>query len=125
MDFTLFLKLFFSPFLYVKLPSLPSRNTSMCLTVFSNSLDIAFSEMKMNILLVLLIVCASAAAYCFIVGEITGNTSQMDKLWSILPIAYAWIIAGMSGMNWRCVVIAIITTLWGVGLTMNFARKGA
>ena len=125
MDFTLFLKLFFSPFLYVKLPSLLSRNTSMCLTVFSNSLDITFSEMKMNILLVLLIVCASAATYCFIVGEITGNTSQMDKLWSILPIAYAWIIAGMSGMNWRCVVIAIITTLWGIRLTMNFARKGA
>ena len=97
----------------------------MYLSVFANSLDITFSSERMDILLVLLIVCGIAALYCFVVGEITGNTSQMDKLWSVLPIAYTWIIAGMGSMNWRCVVIAIITTLWGIRLTMNFARKGA
>ena len=95
------------------------------MTTFASSLDITFSSEKMDILLVLLIVCGVAALYCFIVGEITGNTSQMDKLWSILPIAYTWIIAGMSGMNIRSVIIAIIVTLWGIRLTMNFARKGA
>lgn len=97
----------------------------MYLSVLASSLDITFSSEKMDILLVLLIVCGIAALYCFIVGEITGNTSQMDKLWSILPIAYTWIIAGMSGMNIRSVIIAIIVTLWGIRLTMNFARKGA
>ena len=97
----------------------------MYLSVFASSLDITFTSEKMDILLVLLIVCGVAALYCFIVGEITGNTSQMDKLWSILPIAYTWIIAGMSGMNIRSVIIAIIVTLWGIRLTMNFARKGA
>ena len=95
------------------------------MTTFASSLDIAFTSEKMDILLVLLIVCGIAALYCFIVGEITGNTSQMDKLWSILPIAYTWIIAGMSGMNIRSVIIAVIVTLWGIRLTMNFARKGA
>ena len=97
----------------------------MNLTAFASSLDITFSAERMNILFVLLIVCGIAALYCFVVGEISGNTSQMDKLWSILPIAYTWIIAGMGGMNFRCVVIAIIATLWGIRLTMNFARKGA
>jgi steroid 5-alpha reductase family enzyme len=63
--------------------------------------------------------------YCFIVGEITKNNSQMDKLWSILPIVYAWIVVGKSGMNLRLVVMAILITLWGVRLTLNFAKKGA
>lgn len=75
--------------------------------------------------LILLIVCGSAAAYCFIVGEISRNNSQMDKLWSILPIAYSWIIAGKGGMKPRLVLFAIIVTLWGIRLTINFARKGA
>ena len=95
----------------------------MYLPTFASSLDITFSSERMDILFVLLIVCGVAALYCFVVGEISGNTSQMDKLWSVLPIAYTWIIAGMSSMNWRCVVIAIIATLWGIRLTMNFARK--
>ena len=38
-------------------------------------------------------IAGCSAAYCFVVGELTGNNSQMDKLWSILPIVYTWIIA--------------------------------
>jgi steroid 5-alpha reductase family enzyme len=64
-------------------------------------------------------------AYCFIVGEITGNNSQMDKLWSILPIVYAWVIVIKSGMNLRLIIMAILITIWGVRLTLNFAKKGA
>ncbi|MBQ9457906.1 MAG: DUF1295 domain-containing protein [Bacilli bacterium] len=75
--------------------------------------------------LILLIVCGSAAAYCFVVGELSRNNSQMDKLWSILPIAYAWIIAGKGNMKPRLVLFAIVVTLWGIRLTINFARKGA
>ena len=70
-------------------------------------------------------ICACSAIYCFVVGELTGNNSQMDKLWSLLPIAYTWIIAINGGMQLRLVVIAILATLWGCRLTMNFARKGA
>jgi steroid 5-alpha reductase family enzyme len=51
------------------------------------------SDNKKDTLLILLIVCGAAALYCFVVGEISRNNSQMDKLWSILPIAYTWIIA--------------------------------
>ena len=74
---------------------------------------------------ILLIVCASGMAYCFVVGEITHNYSQMDKLWSILPIAYVWIIAIRGGASVRLIFFAVIVTAWGIRLTYNFARKGA
>lgn len=70
-------------------------------------------------------IAACSAAFCFIVGEATGNNSQMDKLWSILPIAYTWIIAARGGMSLRLVVMAVLASLWGIRLTFNFARKGA
>ena len=63
--------------------------------------------------------------FCFVVGEATGNNSQMDKLWSLLPIAYTWVIAVKGGLSLRLVVMAVLATLWGIRLTVNFARKGA
>lgn len=83
------------------------------------------SALQEKTLLVVAIIAAVSALYCFVVGEITRNNSQMDKLWSILPIAYTWVIAGMSHFNWRTVVIAVLVTLWGVRLTINFGKKGA
>ena len=83
------------------------------------------SELQIDTLKILIIVCVASMAYCFIAGEITGNNSQMDKLWSILPIVYAWIIVVKSGMNQRLIVMAILVTIWGVRLTLNFAKKGA
>ncbi|MBO6061262.1 MAG: DUF1295 domain-containing protein [Clostridia bacterium] len=83
------------------------------------------NEMQLGTLRVLLIICGCSAAYVFIVGEITRNNSQMDKLWSILPPVYTWVIAIRGGMSFRLVVIACLATLWGARLTFNFARKGA
>lgn len=85
----------------------------------------SLSSLQKETLNILLIICVSSIAYCFIVGEISRNNSQMDKLWSILPIAYTWVIAAMGGMKIRLVIIAVIVTLWGVRLTYNFAKKGA
>lgn len=73
----------------------------------------------------LLIIAGCSALYCFVVGELTHNNSQMDKLWSILPIVYTWIIAAKGGMAPRLVVMACLVTLWGARLTYNFGRKGA
>lgn len=84
-----------------------------------------FGEVQIKTIITLSIVCGCSILYCFIVGEITKNNSQMDKLWSILPIIYTWIIAGYSGFNVRNVLFAIVVTLWGIRLTSNFARKGA
>jgi steroid 5-alpha reductase family enzyme len=64
-------------------------------------------------------------AYCFIVGEITGNNSQVDKLWSIVPIAYAWYMTVEANFPDRMVLMSVLVTIWGARLTYNFARRGA
>ena len=83
------------------------------------------STLQLDTLTILIIVSAISMAYCFIAGEMAKNNSQMDKLWSILPIVYAWIIVLKSGMNLRVIVMAMLITVWGVRLTSNFAKKGA
>jgi len=83
------------------------------------------SNLQVDTLMILMVVCGISITYCFIAGEITRNNSQMDKLWSILPIIYVWIIAGRSGFDLRLIVMAILITLWGARLTYNFAKKGA
>ena len=54
---------------------------------------------QLDTLRILGIIAAGSAAFCFIAGEATGNNSQMDKLWSLLPIAYTWVIAAKGGMS--------------------------
>ena len=71
------------------------------------------------------IIAGCSALFCFVVGELTRNNSQMDKLWSLLPIVYTWVIAFGSGFQTRLVVMACLATIWGARLTFNFARKGA
>lgn len=85
----------------------------------------ALDPVQIDTLKILAIITACSGAYCFIVGELTNNNSQMDKLWSILPEVYVWVIAIRSGMNPRIVIMAILATIWGARLTFNFARKGA
>ena len=80
---------------------------------------------QLETLKILGLIAGCSALFCFVVGEITGNNSQMDKLWSLLPIAYTWLIAVRGGMATRLVVMACLATLWGARLTFNFARKGA
>ena len=81
--------------------------------------------LQLSTLKTLCIIAACSALFCFVTGELTGNNSQMDKLWSILPPVYVWIIAVRGGMDARLVVMAVLATLWGARLTFNFARKGA
>jgi steroid 5-alpha reductase family enzyme len=71
------------------------------------------------------IIAGCSALYCFAAGELTRNNSQMDKLWSLLPIAYTWVIAARGGMSTRLIVMAVLATVWGLRLTFNFGRKGA
>jgi len=61
---------------------------------------------------------------CFTASELTGNYSQVDKIWSIIPVVYVWIIAAKSGFNDRILLMAIVSTIWGFRLTYNFARRG-
>lgn len=83
------------------------------------------NDVQLDTLKILAIIAGASGLYCFVVGEITRNNSQMDKLWSILPEVYMWIVAVRGGMTPRLVVMAVLATLWGMRLTFNFARKGA
>ncbi len=88
---------------------------------FDTPLSPAQWQMIRNSFQVMLVV----ALTCFAVSEITKNYSQVDKLWSILPVIYAWYFAYASHWNARLIMMAVLVTLWGIRLTYNFARKGA
>lgn len=63
--------------------------------------------------------------YCFVVGEITNNNSQVDKLWSLIPIVYAWVIADFGNYTPRLTIMLVLVAIWGLRLTYNFSRHGA
>jgi steroid 5-alpha reductase family enzyme len=62
--------------------------------------------------------------FTFVVGQLTGNNSQVDKLWSIVPAPYAWYMTWKGGMDERMVLMAVLVTIWAARLTFNFARRG-
>ena len=70
-------------------------------------------------------IVSGVIAYCFIVGEISRNNSQVDKLWSVIPIVYVWFMACAGDMEPRMMLMSALVTIWGIRLTYNFARRGA
>ncbi len=62
--------------------------------------------------------------FTFVVGQLTGNNSQVDKLWSIVPAPYAWYMTWKGGMDERMVLMSVLVTIWAARLTYNFARRG-
>jgi len=70
-------------------------------------------------------VVAFVALYCFVVGEITRNNSQVDKLWSIVPVLYVWLMTIWGDFQPRMILMSILVTIWGARLTYNFSRRGA
>jgi steroid 5-alpha reductase family enzyme len=71
------------------------------------------------------IVLAIVTGVCFLLGEITRNYSQIDKLWSIIPIYYVWHIAYAGDFEPRLILMAVVVSIWGIRLTYNFGRRGA
>lgn len=78
--------------------------------------------------LLVVIVVAAAAAFCWISSLVTKDTSWVDRLWSVVPVVYVWIfaIAGIADGDdaTRLVVMAVLVTAWGARHTFDFARKG-
>ncbi len=72
----------------------------------------------------LIAIATAAATYCFALGEITGNNSQVDKLWSLMPIAYSWVVAAFGDFSNRLVLMSLLVTAWGLRLSFNFWLKG-
>lgn len=86
--------------------------------------DKALSESQWAVLTELLQLYLAVAILCFAVGEWTGNVSQVDKLWSLMPIVYAWLMTVRGGWDERLVLMAVLVTCWGARLTYNFSRRG-
>lgn len=65
-----------------------------------------------------------AALSCFLISTLAKNYSQVDKLWSIIPIVYVWVTAYRGGFEPRLILMSIMVTIWGARLTYNFSRRG-
>ena len=86
--------------------------------------DKPLNSLQQGALHTLLAIYLATAAVCFLVSELTRNCSQVDKLWSIMPVVYAWYMAYVGHYDARLVLMAVVVTLWGARLTYNFARRG-
>ena len=64
------------------------------------------------------------AILCYVVSSLSKNYSQVDKLWSVAPIFYVWIVAWHAQFEPRILLMAVLATIWGVRLTYNFSRRG-
>jgi steroid 5-alpha reductase family enzyme len=79
----------------------------------------------MDALRVCLYVFAGVTLGTWLVSVLTREYSWVDRIWSIVPVAYVGIFAGAAGFaDTRLDVMFALVTLWGIRLTFNFARKG-
>jgi steroid 5-alpha reductase family enzyme len=79
----------------------------------------------MTALLLVVLISAAVCASAWVASLITGDTSWVDRIWSVVPVIYVWVFAVFAGLaNARLDVMAAVVTVWGARLTFNFARKG-
>jgi len=84
----------------------------------------------MTALQLVIVIALVACALTWALSLITREHSWVDRLWSIVPVVYAWVFASSALDNpsaignERLVIVAVLVTLWGARLTFNFARKG-
>lgn len=86
--------------------------------------DRPLSTLQWLVLNNLFVIYLVVALACFVVSEFSRNYSQVDKLWSIMPIVYTWYVAYAYHFDARLTLMAVTVTIWGARLTFNFGRKG-
>lgn len=99
--------------------------TLIVIPYISFTYGMPLNDLQSSILYTMSIAVGIVIAYCFIVGELTKNNSQVDKLWSIIPIYYVWHMTVLGDFHPRMVLMSVLVTIWGIRLTYNFARRGA
>ncbi len=99
--------------------------TLLIVPVISYTTGTALGPLEMEALSHVMITAAAVALLCFILGEVTGNTSQVDKIWSLAPIVYTWTVTSYGNYSPRLILMSILVTIWGLRLTYNFSRHGA
>ena len=98
--------------------------TIILIPILAFTMDGPPTGVQKEVLHTLLLVYLVAAGLCFLVSTFSRNYSQVDKLWSLIPMAYAWITAVQSGLEPRLVLMALLVSAWGIRLTYNFSRRG-
>jgi len=79
----------------------------------------------MSPVIVCLLILAAICVVTWVLSLITNEYSWVDRIWSLVPVAYVWVYAGAAGLaDARLDVMAALVTLWGARLTFNFAREG-
>jgi len=71
-----------------------------------------------------IVIMLATALLCFVVGELTHNYSQTDKVWSLMPIVYSLITLYAFPFSPRIWLMTLLVTTWGLRLSYNFYRKG-
>ncbi|GHJ48929.1 hypothetical protein Cs7R123_62710 [Catellatospora sp. TT07R-123] len=79
----------------------------------------------MDALIVCLWICAGTCAATWIASLISNEHSWVDRIWSIVPVAYVAVFAAAADFgDTRLNVLVGLVLLWGARLTFNFARRG-
>jgi len=98
--------------------------TIIVIPILAFTLDEPLTAFQSEILVKLLVVYLVAALLCFVVSSLSNNYSQVDKLWSLIPIVYVWMVAVHASFEPRLVLMALLVTAWGLRLSYNFSRRG-
>ncbi|HMB00658.1 MAG TPA: DUF1295 domain-containing protein [Spirochaetota bacterium] len=71
-----------------------------------------------------IIILVFSISLSFAAGLVTGNYSQVDRLWSVLPPVYViiWGIKYYQSMVY--LLPAALVVVWGIRLSYNFSRRG-
>ena len=77
----------------------------------------------MTALVVNLWIAAAVTVACWLASVATREYSWVDRIWSVVPVAYLWVFAAHAH-DARVTLMAILVTAWGARLTFNFARRG-
>ena len=71
------------------------------------------------------ILFVAVSAFCWVLSLLTGEFSWVDRLWSLVPLAYCLIVAAnLDFRSARVNIMTVLVLMWSVRLTANFAVKG-
>jgi len=87
--------------------------TLLIIPIFSYFFGTMPGLLEWKAITTLAIIMLFIIAFTFLIGEMTHNNSQVDKLWSILPIIYVWVIAAYGDFSPRLVLMSTLVTIWG------------
>ncbi len=97
------------------------KNVSLCVDTTPAKFVALYKE---NPFQSAVIICLVLSIVCYTLGVVTGDLSWVDRLWSVLPVAYTIHFFSYNTSDPRLQAMVALTTAWGFRLSYNFFRKG-